>query len=128
MIRRTLRILRYIPQSLIIAVPIVAALIFQPWVLLDPIDRFSHLDSTPRSMIPAVFAAGEPIADAVDRLSRSGYRHHAIEPANQKGFTDFFRKSNVATNFACTIDHVVWIKRESNQVAAARNEVYSLCL
>lgn len=140
--RKALHLLRYVPQSLIAAALVAAALFFQPWVLIDPIDRFSHINPASRSMIPDVFAQGEDIADATERLGRSGYIHSAIEPVagepiecndtacerRKAGFTDFFRKDDVAFNIACALDYVVWIRREGDRVTDAENDVYSRCL
>ena len=134
---------RYVPQSIIVAALVAAALFFQPWVLFDPIDRFIHLNGASRSMIPDVFTAGEPVTAAVDRLTRSRYVHSDIDPGaddsatcgnssacdrRREGFTDFFRKPDVALNIACSLDYVVWIKRSGELVVAARSEIYSLCL
>lgn len=130
---------------LIGAVVLVAAgLFFQPWVLLDPIDRFTHLDPSPRSMIPEVFAAGETRESAMARLRTSGYWHSAIEEPvvqlsekcgdsacerTKEGYTDFFRKDSVAWNIACSLHHVVWLMFDgSDRLQAARNEVYNTCL
>lgn len=120
-----------------------AALFFQPWVLLDPIDRFTHLDPRSRSMIPAAFAAGETRASAMARLRRSGYWHWIVDSAahlpercgdsacerTKEGYTDFFRKGPVAFNIACTLDYVVWLKFDgSDRLQAAQNQVYDTCL
>jgi hypothetical protein len=121
---------------------VAAALFFQPWALIDPIDRFIHMDGTSRSMIPEVFSPDEPAAIAMDRLARAGYSHSTIEPATSEpahcgdvacrrrkaGFTDFFRKSGVAFNIACSLDHVVWLKRDGDRVVVAQNDVYDACL
>lgn len=135
---------KWLRRLLIGAVVLVAAaLFFQPWVLLDPIDRFTHLDRSPRSMIPAVFAEGESRESAMARLRASGYWHWAIEPVahlpdrcgdsacerRKEGYTDFFRKDSVAWNIACSLHHVVWLKFDgSDRMQAASNEVYDTCL
>ena len=126
--RRALWLLRYVPQSLFVAALVAATLVFQPWVLIDPIDRFTYFNGPSRSMIPDVFASGESIAAATGRLTRSGYAHSAIDPATGEGYTDLFRKPNVAFNVACGLDYVVWIKRVGESVEAARSDVYSICL
>lgn len=50
-----------------------------PWVLLDPIDRFTFLDGKARSMIPEVFAAGESRSSAQTKLSASGYYQWPVD-------------------------------------------------
>jgi hypothetical protein len=124
--RRASRLLRYVPQSVIAAALVAAALYFQPWVLVDPIDRFTHLNGASRSMIPQVFVEGESMSAVTDRLARSGYVHFAVNEA--EGFTDLFRKSGVAFTIACSLDYVVRIKRDADLVVAAQSDILHLCL
>lgn len=95
-----------------------------PWVLLDPIDRFTFLDGNARSMIPEVFAAGESRTSAQIKLSASGYHHW---PAD--GHTDFYRKVAVTWSIACSNDFVVWLTfGADDRLVSARNDVHRLCL
>ena len=93
-------------------------------------------------MIPEVFSANETAETAIGRLERAGYSHSRIEPSTseptrcgdvacrrrKEGFTDFFRKAGVAFNIACSLDYVVWLKRDGDRLVAAQNDVYDTCL
>lgn len=113
-----------------------------PWVLLDPIDRFTHLDGRARSMIPEVFAAGESRSSAQTKLSASGYHpwpradHHDFSGCGDldceqaaEDYTDFYRKVAVTWSIACSNDFIVWLKfGEDDRLVRARNAVHSICL
>jgi hypothetical protein len=123
---------------------LLVAFCLPPWVLLDPIDRFTHLDGRARSMIPEVFAAGESRSSAQVKLSASGYspwpidrtdydafnrcRDPACERATE-GYTDFYRKVAVTWTIACSNDFGVWLKfGADDRLVSARNAIYSICL
>jgi hypothetical protein len=115
-----------------------------PWVLLDPIDRFTYLDGKARSMIPEVFAAGDSRSSVQLKLSASGYYHWPVDWADhhettgcpdlacaraQQGYTDFYRKVAVTWSIACSHDFIVWLKfGEDDRLVSARNDIYSTCL
>jgi hypothetical protein len=123
---------------------LLVAFCFPPWVLLDPIDRFTYLGGKGRSMVPEVFAAGESRSSAQAKLSASGYYHWPVartdshEPSRcsdlaceraKEGYTDFYRKVAVTWSIACSNDFVVWLKfGEDDRLVSARNDVYSICL
>jgi hypothetical protein len=114
----------------------------QPWVALNPVDRFTYFNWKQRSMIPEVFTKGEARKVAMATLTSAGYREHwAVEhyvadkcgdsacERMKEGFTDFFRKRNVAWNIACGLDYVVWLAFDDDEnLTMARNEIYDTCL
>jgi hypothetical protein len=78
-------------------------------MLLNPIDRFNHVSAKQRSMIPAVFAAGEARELVESRLKAAGYLHSKIGPYPEvdecgdslcervkEGYTDFYRRPDAS--------------------------------
>lgn len=98
-----------------------------PWVLLDPVDRFTFLDPTPRSMVPEVFAAGESRLSAEAKLAASGYHPWSTDPvdsANQR-----YRKIAVTWTIACSNDFIVQLTfGADDRLVGARNDTHSVCL
>jgi hypothetical protein len=127
-----------------ISLCVILAFCTQPWVALDPIDRFTYLNVKARSMIPQVFTVGESRSSAEGRLAASGYDHSPIDPSvyddgescgdlacerARDGFTDFYRKNEVTWNIACTNHFVLWLKFDArDELEAAINGVYGTCL
>jgi hypothetical protein len=97
-----------------------------PWVLLDPVDRFTFLDPTPRSMIREVFAAGESRLSAEAKLAASGY-HPWPDPTDSPG--QRYRKIAVTWTVACSNDFIVQLTfNDDDRLVGARNDIHSVCL
>ncbi len=140
----TLPLSRLVKGLLATVLTLLVAFCLPPWVLLDPIDRFTYLDGKSRSMIPVVFAAGESRSSAQAKLSASGYyrwpvkrtEYHELDgcrdPACEgakEGYTDFYRKVAVTWSIACSNDFIVWLKfGQDDRLVSAQNDIYSICL
>ena len=100
-----------------------------PWVLLDPVDRFTFLDGKPRSMIPQVFAAGESRLSAEAKLSASGYSPWPVDRTNAHELSQRYRKVAVTWSIACSNDFIVWLTfGEDGRLLSALNDIHSICL